>query len=91
MQFYYVQTNKRLVICVQMFILPIMYSNFLGNEVSLQWYQPSLEHKKSVDPAESDVPATQILAMWAVNKKSEKPNASMMWINQHQLINLHDR
>ena len=64
---------------------------FTGNEVSLQWYQPSLEHKKDPDSTDSSSPATQILALWAVNKKIEKPTASMMWIDQHQLIDLHDR
>lgn len=63
----------------------------VAGEVSLQWYRPSLEHKENVDPEDPTSPAVQILALWGMNKKNEKPNASMMWVNQHHLIDLHDR
>ena len=63
-------------------------SSYAAGEVSLQWYRPSLEHKENVDPTS---PAVQILALWGMNKKNEKPIASMMWVNQHHLIDLHDR
>ncbi|XP_052780184.1 cilia- and flagella-associated protein 54-like isoform X4 [Mya arenaria] len=63
------------------------------NEVTLQWYQPSLEE---VDPLRPEAmgPESRVLLMYALNMKSGgsvNVAVRLMWVQMSQLNDLHDR
>lgn len=71
----------------------------IDTEVSLQWYQPSLnEYTCSVSvQAENEGDEDgcrqekQIMLLYTVGKKPDKMQAAMMWVSLTQLVDLHDR
>lgn len=61
------------------------------NEVTLQWYQPSLEE---TDPSRPDAtgPESRILLLYAIfNKASSGMQTRIVWVQMSQLNDLHDR
>ncbi|XP_053377953.1 cilia- and flagella-associated protein 54-like isoform X4 [Mercenaria mercenaria] len=63
------------------------------NEVTLQWYQPSLEETDPARP-EASGPESRVLLMYALNMKSASSTSAstkISWVQISQLNDLHDR
>ena len=64
------------------------------NEITLQWYQPSLEE---TDPMRPDAigPESRILLLYAIFNKALSGSAGIqtriIWVQMSQLNDLHDR
>ena len=63
------------------------------NDMSLQWYQPSLDEYSTtllgVDGGKTT--DKQVMVLYALSKKPERSQAAMMWVSLSQLVDLHDR
>ena len=63
------------------------------NEITLQWYHPSLEEADPARPEASGV-ESRVLLMYAMNSKTTggaNGNTRMLWVSLSQLNDLHDR
>lgn len=61
------------------------------NEITLQWYHPSLEEADPLRP-EAAGPESKVLLMYALNSKVAGATATkMLWVSLSQINDLHDR